>query len=53
LAIQAVELDALQRAAASRVNVRLAAPRRFSKSSLLEAHGAAMRAAGHRAVRVD
>ena len=50
---RAAELDALQRAAADRVNVRLAAPRRFGKSSLLEAHGAAMRAAGHRAVRVD
>jgi hypothetical protein len=47
------ELDELQRAAASRVAVRLAAPRRFGKTSLLGAHVAAMRAAGHRAVSVD
>jgi uncharacterized protein len=47
------ELDALQRAAASTVAIRLAAPRRFGKTSLLDAHVAAMRAAGHRAVRVD
>ncbi|HEY5943458.1 MAG TPA: hypothetical protein VIT89_11450 [Solirubrobacterales bacterium] len=47
------ELDALQSAAVNRVAIRLAAPRRFGKSSLLEAHVAAMREAGHRAVRVD
>jgi uncharacterized protein len=47
------ELDALQGAAANRVAIRLSAPRRFGKSSLLEAHIAAMREAGHRAVRVD
>jgi len=47
------ELDALQRAAASRTAVRLAAPRRFGKTSLLHAHVAALRAAGHRAVVVD
>lgn len=47
------ELDALQIAAADRIAVRLAAPRRFGKSSLLEAHVVAMREAGHRAVRVD
>lgn len=47
------ELDSLQRAAADRVSIRLAAPRRFGKSSLLEAHILAMREAGHRAVRVD
>lgn len=47
------ELDALQDAAANRVAIRLAAPRRYGKSSLLEAHIAAMREAGHRAVRVD
>jgi predicted protein tyrosine phosphatase len=35
------------------VAIRLAAPRRFGKSSLLEAHTSAMREAGHRAVRVD
>ncbi|MCW2957411.1 MAG: hypothetical protein JWP18_214 [Solirubrobacterales bacterium] len=50
---RAAELHALQRAAADRVDIRLAAPRRFGKSSLLEAHMAAMRAVGHRAVRVD
>jgi len=47
------ELDALQDAAANRVAIRLSAPRRFGKSSLLEAHIATMREAGHRAVRVD
>jgi uncharacterized protein len=47
------ELDALQRAAADRIAVRLAAPRRFGKSSLLDAHILAMREAGHRAVRID
>jgi uncharacterized protein len=50
---RAAELEALQRAAANRVNVRLAAPRRYGKSSLLDAHIAAMQEAGHRAVRVD
>lgn len=47
------ELYELQHAAADRVNMRLAAPRRFGKSSLLEAHLASMRSAGHRGVRVD
>jgi hypothetical protein len=47
------ELDALQRAAADRVAIRLAAPRRFGKSSVLDAHILAMREASHRAVRVD
>lgn len=47
------ELEALQTSAANRVAIRLAAPRRFGKSSLLEAHAAAMREVGHRAVRVD
>ena len=50
---RAEELDALQRAAANRVGVRLAAARRFGKTSLLDAHIASMRDAGHRAVRVD
>ncbi len=50
---RAAELHALQRAAADRVDIRLAAPRRYGKSSLLEAHMAAMREVGHRAVRVD
>src|SRR3954451_15450025 len=47
------ELDALQRAAADALAIRLAAPRRYGKTSLLTAHGAAMRSAGHRAVLVD
>jgi uncharacterized protein len=47
------ELDELQRAAADGVAIRLAAPRRFGKTSLLNAHIASMREAGHRAVRVD
>jgi hypothetical protein len=47
------ELDALQRAAADGVSIRLAAPRRFGKTSLLDAHVASMRAVGHRAARVD
>ncbi len=47
------ELDSLQRAAANRVAIRLAAPRRFGKTSVLDAHAAMMREAGHRAVRVD
>lgn len=47
------ELYELQRAAADGISVRLAAPRRFGKTSLLDAHVASMRAAGHRAVRID
>jgi uncharacterized protein len=47
------ELDALQRAAADGVAIRLAAPRRFGKTSLLDAHVASMREVGHRALRVD
>jgi uncharacterized protein len=47
------ELDGLQSAAGDRVAIRLAAPRRFGKTSVLDAHVAAMRAVGHRAVRVD
>lgn len=47
------EMDTLQGAAADRVAIRLVAPRRFGKSSLLEAHMTSMRAAGHRTVRVD
>jgi hypothetical protein len=50
---RATELDALQRAAADAVAVRLAAPRRYGKTSLLAAHAARMTEAGHRAVRVD
>lgn len=47
------ELDVLQGATADRVAVRLAAPRRFGKTSLLDAHVASMRDVGHRAVRID
>jgi len=47
------ELDELQRAASNRIAIRLAAPRRFGKTTLLDAHVAAMNAVGHRAVRVD
>ncbi|MDP9386332.1 MAG: hypothetical protein M3P50_14110 [Actinomycetota bacterium] len=47
------ELDALQRAAATRVAIRLVAPRRFGKTSVLDAHVEAMRAVGHRALRID
>jgi hypothetical protein len=47
------ELDSLQSAAGDRVAIRLAAPRWFGKTSVLDAHVAAMRAVGHRAVRVD
>lgn len=47
------ELDALQRAASDGIAMRLAAPRRFGKTSLIDAHIALMRAVGHRAVRVD
>ncbi|MBF6620538.1 MAG: hypothetical protein ITG02_09950 [Patulibacter sp.] len=48
-----VELDRLQRAAATRIAVRLSAPRRFGKTSLLRAHCETLREAGHRAVVVD
>lgn len=47
------ELGSLQHAAADRVAVRLAAPRRFGKTSLLDSHVASMQEVGHRAVRVD
>ena len=47
------ELDALQRAAADRTAIRLAAPRRFGKTSLINAHVASMHATGHRAARID
>ena len=47
------ELDGLQSAAANRVAIRLGAARGFGKTSVLDAHVAAMRAVGHRAVRVD
>jgi hypothetical protein len=47
------ELDALQRAAADRVAVRLASPRRYGKTTLLGAHLDAMRQAGHHACLID
>jgi hypothetical protein len=47
------ELDVLQRAAADGIAIRLAAPRRFGKTSLLDAHVASMQTVGHRALRVD
>ncbi len=47
------ELDTLQKAAADAVAIRLAAPRRYGKTSLLAAHLEAMREVGHRAVLVD
>ncbi|MEV4422637.1 hypothetical protein AB0L40_22075 [Patulibacter sp. NPDC049589] len=47
------ELDALQRAASDRVAIRLASPRRYGKTTLLGAHLAAMRAAGHHACLID
>jgi hypothetical protein len=47
------ELDALQRAAADEVAIRLASPRRFGKTSLLHVHLDAMREAGHRTSYVD
>jgi hypothetical protein len=43
----------LQHAAANRVAIRLAAPRRFGKTTVLGAHVETMRAVGHRAVIVD
>jgi hypothetical protein len=47
------ELDELQAAAADRTAIRLAAPRRYGKTTLLDAHVAVMTEVGHRAVRVD
>jgi len=47
------ELRRLGRRAADRVNVRLAAPRRFGKTSLLLAHAAQLRETGWRAAHVD
>jgi hypothetical protein len=47
------ELLLLARRAADRVNVRLVAPRRFGKSSLLLAHAAQLRETGWRTAHVD
>ena len=47
------ELSQLHLAAADRVHVRLAGPRRFGKTSLLLAHAAALRGTGWRTVHAD
>ncbi|HEX2125747.1 MAG TPA: hypothetical protein VHF45_04225, partial [Thermoleophilaceae bacterium] len=47
------ELGVLARRAADRVNVRLAAPRRYGKTSLLLAHAARLRESGWRTAHVD
>jgi hypothetical protein len=47
------ELERLSVAAAERVHVRLAGPRRFGKTSLLLAHAAGLSGAGWRTVHVD
>jgi uncharacterized protein len=47
------ELARLSEAAAERVHVRLAGPRRFGKTSLLLAHAAGLQGAGWRTVHVD
>jgi hypothetical protein len=47
------ELRRLSDAAAERVHVRMAGPRRFGKTSLLLAHAAGLSGAGWRAVHVD
>jgi hypothetical protein len=47
------ELFTLARRAADRVGVRLAAPRRYGKTSLLLAHAAQLRAAGWRTAHAD
>ncbi|HLN78348.1 MAG TPA: hypothetical protein VK204_14965, partial [Nocardioidaceae bacterium] len=47
------ELMRLSQAAAERVHVRMAGPRRFGKTSLLLAHAAGLRDTGWRTVHVD
>jgi hypothetical protein len=47
------ELDLLARRAGDRVGVRLAAPRRYGKTSLLLAHAARLRETGWRTAHVD
>jgi len=44
--VDGIELRALERSAARRTAVRLAAPQRFGKTSVLHAHVAALRDAG-------
>lgn len=50
---RAEEMRALGRAAADRVAIRLSSPRRYGKTSLLGAHLAAMREAGHTTCLID
>src|SRR4051795_6761185 len=50
---RADELATLARRAADRVGVRLAAPRRYGKTSLLVAHAAQLRETGWRTAHVD
>jgi uncharacterized protein len=50
---RAAELDLLARRAADRVGVRLVAPRRYGKTSLLLAHAARLRETGWRTAHVD
>jgi uncharacterized protein len=50
---RAAELDLLARRAADRVNVRLVAPRRYGKTSLLLAHAQRLRATDWRTAHVD
>jgi hypothetical protein len=47
------ELEILARRAGDRVGVRLAAPRRYGKTSLLVAHAAELRGTGWRTAHVD
>src|SRR6188472_2876086 len=50
---RAAELDLLARRAADRVGVRLVAPRRYGKTSLVLAHAVRLRETGWRAAHVD
>ena len=50
---RAAELDLLARRAADRVGVRLVAPRRYGKTSLVLAHAARLGETGWRTVHVD
>src|ERR671932_1507105 len=47
------ELDVLARRAGDRVSVRLAAPRRYGKTSILLAHAGRLQATGWRTAHVD
>src|SRR3954451_14008060 len=50
---RAAELDELARRAADRVNVRMVAPRRYGKTSVLVAHAGRLAPSGWRTVYVD